>query len=86
MHFSGKILENGQVVLDRVAGEWNIDTSRRLFSWLGHFTVPPGQSFRPGTFELQMDDGYKGTLLVKQIGAGSGEATVVHFIGLGPLQ
>jgi hypothetical protein len=29
MRFSGKVLENGQVVLDAVVGEWNIDTSRR---------------------------------------------------------
>jgi hypothetical protein len=32
MRFSGKVLENGRVIHDRVTGAWDIDPSRRLFS------------------------------------------------------
>jgi hypothetical protein len=86
MRFTGKILEGGQVVLDRVTGEWDVDPSRRLFSWRGHFTAPTGQSARPGTFELHMDVGHKGTIQISQIPTASDKPPVVHFLGLGPLQ
>jgi hypothetical protein len=86
MQFTGRILIGGTVVLDDLDVTLIHHGGPGLQSWSGSFVVPAGQFLSPGRYELELDDGRKGTIVVSQVSFGSSQATVVHFQSSGPLQ
>jgi hypothetical protein len=88
MQFSGKVLRNRQVILDEVAGEYQLDPSGRMPSWSGSFTPLNDQCPMFGALELLLDDGRKGAILVRQLdlGAPGQKRITAHFEGTEPLE
>jgi hypothetical protein len=79
--FTGKLLRDGAVVLNRVEGSYKTGTTPDGFTnWGGTFT--PAVDL--GEYTLVLDDGSSGSIRVLGVSSGSGRATVANFKGNGP--
>lgn len=84
--FQGKILRERHIVLDNLTGQLqtSLAPSGQVI-WGGSFNVPPGEGIAPGIYQLVLDDGRSGDILIAAR-PGSGHCTVsVAFTLSGPL-
>lgn len=88
MRFRGKILRDGQIVLDPATGDLQeSETAGGIKRWGGQVALPTGKVLPVGdSYQLVLDDGRKGDILVARGSYGSHQASVVTFAGSGPLQ
>lgn len=86
MNFTGKLARGGRVVIPFVEGDYQVQPPGQagLGSWDGMFDLPEGYGISPGDFELILDDGRSGQIVITRIHAGSHSPTEVSFSGNGP--
>jgi hypothetical protein len=78
----GKILQKGQVVLDRLQCKIQFHTAiGGIKSWAGRFDLPDGKSVSPGDYRLELENGRSGMIAIAKI-----LPQEVHFVGVGPLE
>jgi len=87
--YMARIQRSNRKDLEDVAVEVTItDVSAGRRSWSGEFTSRSADGILPNEFlELTFDTGQKGTASVSEtrFNSRTPEATLVHFIGIGPL-
>ncbi len=86
MKHRGRLLYNGQIVLDdiRVA----LDPQRRGSAWSGRLALPPGASIQAGgPYDLVLFDGRTARVLMRNSAVNFGTAdSVAEFLGAGPIE
>jgi hypothetical protein len=67
--FRGKLMRNGQVVIDNIQGRLEVDVGpNRTERWNGFFSLPSGENVeREEPFELVLDDGRSGKIRVERV-------------------
>jgi hypothetical protein len=86
MRFFGKLLQNGQVVLDPATGDlWETTTSSGVKEWGGHFD-PMSAFATGGDYELVLSDGRSGHIVLGSVSFVLNKPTAVSFRGLSPLK
>jgi hypothetical protein len=78
--FRGQVLRLGQVVLEDVAGLLKQHTGPDGAPlWCGDFEVPFGYCLGRGEYELVLDDGRSGRILITYISSDSHRCRVARF-------
>lgn len=67
--FRGKLMRNGQVVIDNVQGRLEVDVGRdRSERWSGFFGLPSGENVeREEPFDLVLEDGRSAKIRVERV-------------------
>jgi hypothetical protein len=78
--FHGKLLRDGQVVVDGIDGRLTIDyTPTHTELWSGFFTVPAGQTVQLNDrFDLVLDDGRTGKIRIERVNV-TGQGSFASF-------
>jgi hypothetical protein len=78
--FRGKLVRNGQVLVDGIQGRLDIETGLGgAQHWSGFFSVPGGQSVEiQEPFELVLDDGRSNKIRVERVNT-TGQGTTASF-------
>ena len=86
MRFTGKLIYRGQIVLDPATGDlWETTATSRDKEWGGHFD--PTNAFVTGSdYELVLNDGRCGLIVVGSVPFILNKPIAVSFRGLGPLK
>jgi len=83
-----RILRGEDVILERVTVYLDVqDQPGRLKSWDGQIELPPGAHIElEGTYQLQLDDGRRGSFFITRMPLSADGAGSAEFQGSGPLE
>jgi hypothetical protein len=78
--FRGKLVRNGQVLVDDIQGRLDIDVGPSgAQHWSGYFNVPAGETVElQEPFELVLTDGRSNKIRVQRVNS-SGQGTTASF-------
>ncbi len=83
----GEILLNGKVVVSDVEADVYVETRRGLKEWRGSFSVDDPATLSQNEYQLELDDGRAGRILITRKSFASGPGTtLIQFTGTGPLR
>jgi hypothetical protein len=85
-YLHGTIRQNGKVLLENIA-VWLtvIEPPLGLKEWRGNFKASPGKIEINREYELALEDGRSGKILIKNLQISNSGPTLVQFVGTGPL-
>jgi hypothetical protein len=85
MRFRGMLQRDGQVIADPVTGDLREGTlPNDMRTWGGE--IDPPAAFGVGQYDLILNDGRRGQIIVKSISSSSHSGQKITFSGSGPLQ
>jgi hypothetical protein len=84
MHFRGRLLKDGQVVLNSIDG--TITGPTDAAGWRGSFALPPEQFLPAGRYVLDVAGDGSATIRLGSVASSRSRPAVVHFTGCGMLE
>ncbi len=86
-NFKGKFLDGNSVCIDHIYGRLNLPASQSEESyWSGNFkTSTPEKIILGGRYQIQLNDGRKGKVLVTRIDLYGCFPCIIQFRGIGTL-
>jgi hypothetical protein len=88
MKHRGRLLYNGQVVLDDIRVRLEFRSPKGGGPWSGRLSLPPGASVQAGgPYDLVLLDGRTARVLMRRSAVNFGTAeSVAEFLGAGPIE
>jgi hypothetical protein len=83
--FQGKLMRGDKLMFDGLMGTITQETGPRgAKTWSGFFTIPGGVPISPGgPFQLVLDDGRRGDIMIDNVAKITHRPTMVKFKGVG---
>jgi hypothetical protein len=85
MHFTGRLSQDGKVILERATGSLLGMPASSRSRWWGQLAVPPRRLLAGGTYRLELADGRSGCIALGNVASGADAPALATFTGCGQL-